>query len=632
MQRRFQKARELPGPPLPPQRSLTGSLTPLQPASKSHRRRRPYRWALLVLVKALVALLLFVRYGRHGGSENLFTLPSGEGNITTIQDVQNEFYLRYGGPESAQQIYQRGVQSFGSKEQTAHRFLHILASSDRSFVMSFAGYSVTVGRGNHYQQSYPFVLERILQPLLLSEFNIQLTVRNAAIGGIPSFPYGFCLTHFLGRNSNVVSWDYSMNEGKGSAVLEAYVRQSQSQLPNTQPMMIVLDTNAARCDLIKKYIQSNLLLDGLCVGMAKDAVENLPDRLQQENLPVGFQNWNEFGAAPNCPGRGNWHPKKMEHELIGWMIAMYFVDAMQMAKQIMKTNPNWKKLYSGNLSPFKKYASNPVQFPPPLSSTLPTNDDSVTELLYGHPNSNDATVAHTMHHVSCRTNFLPATNIEEILPSIVVDGLNMDTTADNIMTERTDLMYQSGWVLDVSSVERDTKVKVEQCGGLGYVDMKIALYGIPESGVLRLWLPIESTRKANQDSLLASDWFKELIVCEANEKRGASACHLDKDISYVVGGSAIVSPTMINGAAEYLKRQTCVHVGIPPDARITKLSDVRLKSEAVTLPEAVVRRLAGSQGYTGDHVGIIVDIEAKANVSRENGACCISHVVWGENI
>jgi hypothetical protein len=556
----------------------------------------------------------------------------GAGNGTTIQDVQNEFYRRYGGKEKAQQIYQRGIQSFGSsKDHTAHRFLRILASSDPSFVMSFAGYSVTVGRGNHYKQSYPFVLERILQPLLLSEFNIQLTVRNAAIGGIPSFPYGFCLTHFLGRDANVVSWDYSMNEGKGSAVLEAYIRQSQSQLSNTQPMMIVLDTNAARCELLKSYIQSNLLLDGMCVGMAKDAVNNLQGLLQEETLPIGFQDWNEFGAAPSCPGRGNWHPKKMEHELIGWMIAMYFVESMQIAKQIMKTTPNWKALYSKEALQLQKYASKPVEFPPPLSATVPGNDDSVTGLLYGHPKANkDAAAAHAMHHVSCRTNFLPATNIENILPSIVVDGLNMETTADNIMTERTDGMYKSGWVLDVSSVERDTKVKVEQCGGLGYVDMKIALYGIPGSGVLRLWLPAESKTGKSPDSLLASDWFNELIICEANEKRAVGACRLDTDISYTVGGYSIAAPAMIHGAAEYLKRQTCVHVGIPPTAVVTKLTDVRPKIESNTLPDAVVRRLVGPQQYSGDHVGLVVDIEAKANVSREKGACCISHVVWEE--
>lgn len=37
-------------------------------------------------------------------------------------------------------------------------------------------------------------------------------VRNAAIGGIPSFPFGLCLKNELGSNADVVSWDFSMNE------------------------------------------------------------------------------------------------------------------------------------------------------------------------------------------------------------------------------------------------------------------------------------------------------------------------------------------------------------------------------------------------------------------------------------
>ena len=90
--------------------------------------------------------------------------------------------------------------------------------------MSFAGYSVTVGRGNYFSQSFPFIVEKILQATLQTLLGIPLQVRNAAIGGIPSFPYGFCLSHFLGDDADVVSWDYSMNEGRGSAILESYIR------------------------------------------------------------------------------------------------------------------------------------------------------------------------------------------------------------------------------------------------------------------------------------------------------------------------------------------------------------------------------------------------------------------------
>lgn len=89
-------------------------------------------------------------------------------------------------------------------ESTARRLLRA-AANKVPFVFSFAGYSVTVGRGNHYSQPYPFVLGRILEPLFQKSFQTSVTVCNAAIGGIPSYPYAFCFEHFLGDDADVIS-------------------------------------------------------------------------------------------------------------------------------------------------------------------------------------------------------------------------------------------------------------------------------------------------------------------------------------------------------------------------------------------------------------------------------------------
>ena len=548
------------------------------------------------------------------------TVVSGSNTFTTVQEVRNEFYRRYGGKEVSEAILSKGVHAFGSVTATAHRILQS-ASRKQPFVLSFAGYSVTVGRGNHYQQSFPFVLERILRPLLQHTLDVPILVRNAAIGGIPSFPYGFCFEHFLGNDAQVISWDFSMNEGRGAAVLESYIRQSQHQLPQ-RPMVILLDTNLERCQLLQRYTELGLLADGMCVGMAKDVVDD-PKMLDwpDEKKAPGFQHWQEFGAPKRCPGRGNWHPKKMEHELLGWMIAMHFVQAVEEAQGIMDRDANWKTIFS------KQDASLP-SFPKPLSKT-PANSDAVTDLLFGHASADGET--YKMKELSCRTNFLPATDKDKVLPSIVVSGLSPGISADNIMEERSDDAYRAGWVLDVSKIERDTKIKVDQCGGLGYVDLKTALYGVPESGTLRLWLPVEGPSHDDHEHTEidtdANHWFDELILCEANEKRPPDACHLDQDLEYTVGGATVESPTMIKGAAEYLKRHTCVHVGIPVNAQITRLEDVQSATDNSVLPTAQRQQF----GFPEDHVGLIVDLRAKSNVSRKNGACCLSHIVWEQH-
>ena len=158
---------------------------------------------------------------------------------------------------------------------TAMRILHTLPNlqfhpksiqhMNHPFRIAFGGYSVTVGRGNYFHQSYPFVLQRLLNRTMESLGLTQnhLDIRNAAIGGVPSFPYGWCMTNFWGGKSHhhdfhnidtdthnesdteidtdthneknekviqqyadVVSWDYSMNEAGGqSEGLESYLRR-----------------------------------------------------------------------------------------------------------------------------------------------------------------------------------------------------------------------------------------------------------------------------------------------------------------------------------------------------------------------------------------------------------------------
>jgi hypothetical protein len=528
-----------------------------------------------------------------------------------VNQVRQEFYARYGNQEMAESMLERGITSFGSIDATANRML-LATMEGRPFVMAFSGYSVTVGRGNFFNQSFPFVVQRILQTPMLDILGTRLEVRNGAIGGIPSFPYGFCLEHFLGSDPDVISWDYSMNEGgKDASVLESFVRQATQQLPR-RPMMILLDTNPLRTQLLKDYTTQGLLKDAISVGKKEVIDKKLFD---QRPVPAGLKDWEEFGAPAICPGRGSWHPKKMEHELIGWMIAMHFLQALERAHQL---------LFDGSVGRQLEAAPS---FPAPLAKT-PVNDPEVTELLYGHAtgDGND----YRMKDLSCRTSFLPATDRAKVLPSVVVSGL-LEGDLD-IMKDRTDTHYSKGWVLDVSKVERDTKRKVEACGGLGYMDMKIALYGVPASGTLRLWLPFEGPSHDDHDhdhdttDDVAKHWFDDFIICEANEKRSDKACKLDQDMAITVGGVEVTRISPIKGAGEYLKRQTCVNVGVPKDAKVTQLKSVR-STDGQPLSTLDKTKFGGNDNA----VGLVVDIKARDKVTRANGACCLSHIVWEQH-
>lgn len=116
----------------------------------------------------------------------------------TAASLRTEFADLYGGENAVRAMMERGMTFFpanttDAKENqrqqrppsdlvaTACR-IQQAKTEGRSFKFTFGGYSVTVGRGNYFHQSFPFVMERILQEPFQS-LGIDLSVKNAAIGG-----------------------------------------------------------------------------------------------------------------------------------------------------------------------------------------------------------------------------------------------------------------------------------------------------------------------------------------------------------------------------------------------------------------------------------------------------------------
>ena len=187
--------------------------------------------------------------------------------LINAKNLRKEFSNRYGGEKIARSILRLGTSILDEKEYNHHHHhnnknemdpfqdvpsslihtakrMDIARKEKRSFQFAFAGYSVTTGRGNYFHQSYPFVMKNILSDTMTLLGISSIQVRNAAIGGIPSFPYGWCLTNFLGENPDVISWDYAMNEPQGIPQgFEAYLRQMLSS--SSPPKLIVKDTHMA---------------------------------------------------------------------------------------------------------------------------------------------------------------------------------------------------------------------------------------------------------------------------------------------------------------------------------------------------------------------------------------------------
>lgn len=123
--------------------------------------------------------------------KNQLQYESIERFVEKSRAMRKEFENRYGGNRAARAILQKALKStfvesdtkdlgnFGNHpiEYTAQRFL-AARNENRPFRFGFIGYSVTAGRGNYFNQSFPFVMQRLLEAPM-KELGIDLHVINA---------------------------------------------------------------------------------------------------------------------------------------------------------------------------------------------------------------------------------------------------------------------------------------------------------------------------------------------------------------------------------------------------------------------------------------------------------------------
>ena len=481
--------------------------------------------------------------------------------------------------------------------RTADRMIQAKEDS-RPFVLAFGGYSVTVGRGNFFSQSYPFVLEKIVKEIFKDALGIDIVVRNAAIGGTPSFPYGWCLKNFLGDDADVVSWEFSMNEGNAADGFESYLRHSMV-MPHS-PKFLLMDTlkrgRSARMDVLKKYSEIGADIDSLFVDYENAIKPFVEKRNIKEDFKglKGFNKWDKWGAPDSCPGRSPWHLKAQSHELIGWMLAMHFLDCIEIA-----INYSHDPQARERLRTLSKGSDSKGRFlPEPISKFDEKSTTDLSSLRFGVKSGlSEMNQTWKMNKINCRTSYDPILN--GYLEDSVVSGMEQHKS---ILYERSMDLYDKGWVLDVGNLEYDTKRKVDKCGGLGYIDVKTALYGVSSSGVLKFQIPYDGEQS---DVALkpVKDLFKSLVICEVNEKKKNNDCQIERDVSFSING---VSPIAIEKLSftgvQYLKQDICYSLQIPESITALNSSDEKLY--------------------------LNIDVVVLNEKIKIDGACSISHVIW----
>lgn len=229
-------------------------------------------------------------------------------------ELKKEFATLYGGstseiaPTSGVKWYNGDAKD----ERLVERLLRAMVLG-RKFVVVVGGMSDTAGHGNLGSESYPMVMLQALGPVFAAA-NIQLEVRNMAMGGVPSFPTSVCMKEAFGEDVDLVVWDFRMverDEIKG----ELYIRHAV--LLNA--VVMFKRNNGYLSKLSKKYAK----IAGLHVIDENPLVERLKGASNAAIVDDKF-----CVAKCSCPGQVRWHAGWKVQRLRGLHMAMVYVQSL----------------------------------------------------------------------------------------------------------------------------------------------------------------------------------------------------------------------------------------------------------------------------------------------------------------
>lgn len=222
-----------------------------------------------------------------------------------------------------------------------------------------------------------------------------------------------------------------MNEAGGvSEGLEAYLRHTMSL--SHRPKLIVKDTHMAekRRDLLKRYVELGAIHDPVVLH-SDPAVRPFLDR-REDFRPEGFQEWRKFGSPPGAPGQALHHPAVKEHELLGWMLAMHFLSALELIVANDEIENNNQQFSCPSAEDQRQSRLKSTFLPPPVTVNATTMQEW-TSMFFGIPQStlpvdlalntkDEINSAWKMNPVHCKTSYDPIVDASGSLTSIIVSG------------------------------------------------------------------------------------------------------------------------------------------------------------------------------------------------------------------
>jgi hypothetical protein len=337
--------------------------------------------------------------------------------------------------------------------------------------------------------------------------------------------------------------------------------------------------------IIYRYVNQGLLETPFVVDLQAAAEPFLTAKTQVR--PVGFQQWNDFGGPPGAPGKTKFHLSEKQHELVGWMLAMHLLSALE-----------WSVL--GN--PAASVISAPME------SAMGLDSKRWSSLLAGVETDGKWTVP----PIHCRTAH------ESILPSNL-NGLVVGGTVGedvDVLLPRGPMFYTNGWVLDMEPSRKKEKQLMQQWDNMGFSDWNMAYWGIKASGVLSMYIPL-AKRKSNKQ---ISELIEILVVCGSEQLNHEQECRLDSDVKFVLQGEETSAHLIESDAVSYQGKYNCVQVEIPALIKLSKRTRDSKPSKRTMLED--------SYNY-----GMGLDLQVVSErVAWDRGPCSVAHVIWQERL
>lgn len=218
------------------------------------------------------------------------------------------------------------------------------AVSRNRFVAAFGGHSVCAGHGNYFNESYAAVADAALRSGMASA-KIDARADNLGMGGTGSVPFAWCAETMAG-DVDVVGWDYNMVDGKKWRGAEVFARAAWS-LPSRPALLFFLDSaRDPRRAMLDEYERADAGLAVFAAPAPSDFLKKLPQLRKwsaRADAPHAVRDVaydpprgsgealkrRKFNTPDGAPGRVPWHPGWRVNKLVGTLVAVWLLTALE---------------------------------------------------------------------------------------------------------------------------------------------------------------------------------------------------------------------------------------------------------------------------------------------------------------